>query len=102
MAYGTLNARDALSLKQSLAILPALKNDLMQGSGVLLALGEALDSLSDVEELLEKAVALDPPAVITEGNIIKEGYHAEIDSLREAAQQGKSWRRFWRPVSFPG
>ena len=91
MAYGTLNARDALSLKQSLAMLPALKNDLMQGGGVLLALGEALDPLSDVEELLKKAVALDPPAVITEGGIIKEGYHAEIDSLREAAQQGKNW-----------
>jgi len=91
LAYGTLNARDALSLKQSLSVLPALKKDLAQGGEVLEGLGSRLDTLEDIEQLLEEAVALEPPAVITEGNIIRSGYHAEIDQLREAAEQGKNW-----------
>lgn len=92
IAYGSLNARDALSLKRSLQALPALKEDLACCSARLLCgAGEKLDVMADLCGLLDRAIALDPPAVITEGGIIRDGYNEKLDEYREASRSGKKW-----------
>lgn len=92
LSYGTLNARDALSLKNSLAVIPSIQNDIFaSGHKALASFAEQLDPLTGLRDLLENAIAEDPPAVITEGGIIKAGYNPQIDELRQAATEGKDW-----------
>lgn len=92
IAYGSLNARDCVSLKASLSRLPILKDQLNQTDVPLLKeLRERIDSLQDIHGLLDSAIEDEPPAGIRDGGIIKTGYHEEVDRLREASVQGKEW-----------
>ena len=86
----TANARDLLALKSSIACLPALHRDLASfQSPRLRRLLENLDDLADLHELLEKSIHPEPPVLLTEGNLIRPGYHAELDALRALAQNSK-------------
>ena len=92
ISYGSANARDMLSLKQSLQALPAIRLVLkdLEGTAFRRLEGE-LDTLEDICELLEKSIAEEPPIVIREGGIIKEGYNEQVDTYRAAATDGKQW-----------
>ena len=92
VTMGSGNAREMLSLKQSLIKLPALKNLLKDaGSGLLRKLYEKIDPLENLADLLERAIADDPPVTITDGDIIKKGFDPQIDHYREANNDGKRW-----------
>ena len=92
MAYGNANARDMITLKNSLQRLPDVKNVLEQcTSSKLKELYEELDELKDVYELIEKSIVEDPPMTIKDGGIIKMGYDPEIDKLKTATTEGKNW-----------
>lgn len=92
IAYGNTNARDMISLKNSLKQLPYLKNILGTSKSELLQnLYINLDELTDIHDLIEKAIVEDPPIAITEGGIIKLGYNEEVDELKNATTQGKNW-----------
>ena len=92
MAYGNANARDMITLKNSLQRLPDVKNVLAQcTSSKLKELYEELDELKDVYELIEKSIVEDPPMTIKDGGIIKMGYDPEIDKLKTATTEGKNW-----------
>ena len=92
MAYGNANARDMISLKNSLHKLPDVKANLQNcKSDLLKELYENLDELQDIYELIDKAIQEDPPITITEGEIIKPGYSEEIDNLKKAATEGTQW-----------
>ena len=92
IAYGNTNARDMISLKNSLKQLPYLKNILGTSKSELLQnLYLSLDELSDIHDLIEKAIVEDPPIAITEGGIIKLRYNEEVDELKNATTQGKNW-----------
>ncbi len=92
ISYGTIDAKDCLSLKSSIAAFPYLKGVLQDATSPLLAdLCENLDDLSDIHALLEQAINEDASNGIMDGNIIKRGYHQEIDSLIEASSNGKNW-----------
>jgi DNA mismatch repair protein MutS len=86
----TANARDLLALKLSLRRLPQVRQ-LTRGLAAPRgkALHEALDELTDVCELLEKSIHPEPPVPISEGNLIRPGYHAELDELRGLSQNSK-------------
>ena len=92
MAYGNANARDMVTLKNSLYKLPEVKKSL-EGckSDLLKELYENLDELQDIYSLIEKAIVEDPPMTIKDGGIIKLGYDDEIDKLKTAQTQGKNW-----------
>ncbi|HUY14870.1 MAG TPA: DNA mismatch repair protein MutS [Terriglobia bacterium] len=86
----TANARDLLALKSSIACLPALHQGLASfQSPRLRRLSEDLDDLVDLHELLEKSIHPEPPVLLTEGNLIRPGYHAELDALCALAQNSK-------------
>lgn len=92
MAYGNANARDMITLKNSLEKLPFVKNVLeMCSSSKLKELYEELDELKDIFELIDKSIIEDPPMTIKEGGIIKMGYDPEIDILKRASTEGKTW-----------
>ena len=85
----TANARDLLAVKESLEQLPAL-SQLLEGYGSGLLCPD-LDLLEDQVQLLEQAIAQDPPVSLNEGGIIRAGFHSELDELREITRSGKSF-----------
>ena len=92
ISYGSVNARDLLSLKSSVAKLPELKQVLSNTKSPMLnELYNNLDELKDIHDLIEKAIIEEPGITITEGNIIKKGYNEEVDKLKEASTNGKYW-----------
>ncbi|MCK8817686.1 DNA mismatch repair protein MutS [Natroniella sulfidigena] len=92
VVYGSANARDLIALRNSLAVIPELKELLAQFSSTkLVTLEESLDQLEDVTELITSAIREEPPTTITEGGVIKRGYDEELDQLLEAMTNGKDW-----------
>ncbi len=92
ISYGNANARDMISLKNSLSNLPALKQVLATtNSKMLKKLYEKLDELKDIYELIEKSIVDDPPISVKEGGIIKKEFNSEIDEYRLASTDGKNW-----------
>ena len=92
MTYGNANARDMITLKNSLERLPEVKSVLaMCQSHKLKELYDNLDELKDVFALIEKSIVEDPPMTIKDGGIIKLGYDEEIDTLKRASTEGKTW-----------
>lgn len=88
--FGVATPRDVLALRQSLARIPLLRSFLASTRAPRLAeLHESLDELSDVRERIERAIAEDPPAQLTEGGVIRRGYDAELDELRTLSQKSK-------------
>ncbi len=92
MTYGNSNARDMISLRNSLYKLPEVKKALsICQAPYLKELYSELDELQDIHELIEKSIVDDPPMTIKDGGIIKLGYDPEIDRLKTATTDGKSW-----------
>ena len=92
MAYGNANARDMITLKNSLEKVPYVKQTLTNcQSNKLKELHENLDELKDIYELINNSIVEDPPMTIKEGGIIKLGYNEEIDILKTASTEGKNW-----------
>jgi DNA mismatch repair protein MutS len=92
ISTGSGNARDVQATGVSLAQLPAVR-DLVSESPVelLSELGAAVEPLPDLVELIGRAVVDEPPVTIKEGGVIRDGYNAELDDLRQAATQGRKW-----------
>ncbi|NLJ34539.1 MAG: DNA mismatch repair protein MutS [Firmicutes bacterium] len=92
VVYQTATARDLLALKKSLAQLPLVKEGLTKAKAErLLYLRDNLDTCSDLFTLLAEALHPDPPVGLREGNLIKTGYHGEIDRLRALTRKGREW-----------
>ncbi|MGQ9731702.1 MAG: DNA mismatch repair protein MutS, partial [Candidatus Zipacnadales bacterium] len=92
VAAGTANARDLRALSASLARLPMIVEALHTAQAPLLRQAVITQvELRPVQELIDAAVVDDPPAILTEGGLIRPGFSAELDELREAASSGKQW-----------
>jgi DNA mismatch repair protein MutS len=88
----TANPRDMLAFKTSIKLLPYIKLLLKDyDKGVLCDIYENLDELTDIYDLLEAAIAEEPPVTIREGGIFKDGYLEDIDILKNAKTDGKTW-----------
>ena len=86
----TANARDLLALKASLALLPILRKFVGRlGAPRTAELHSRLDELADVHDGLEQSIHPEPPVLLTEGNLIRPGYNAELDELRNLSQNSK-------------
>lgn len=92
ISYGTVNARDLISLKNSIMQLPNLKETIKNvDSEFLKNIDSELDILSDIYELIEASIVEEPPLTVKDGGLIKKGYKPEIDELIEATTNGKQW-----------
>ncbi|WP_053946960.1 DNA mismatch repair protein MutS [Halolamina sediminis] len=86
------NARDLRSVAGTLAIVPELKAALSDAeSDRLQELRDGLDELAETRELIENAIAEDPPQEITEGGVIAEGFDDELDEVRATEREGREW-----------
>lgn len=86
------NPRDLIAFKTSIKLLPYIKQLLQEFEGGLLQeICENIDALSDIYELLEASINDDPPILIREGGIFKDGYLEDIDILKNARTDGKNW-----------
>lgn len=92
ISYKTANPRDLLSFRNSLEMIPPLKQVLSEFSSPLLKeVCENIDELADIYDLLNNSIIEEPPISVRDGGIIKEGFHQEIDELRNAKTEGKTW-----------
>ncbi len=90
IAYGSLDARNCISLKQSLQRFPALKSTLSASTSPLLQdMYRSFDAMEDLGELLEKAISPEPAFGVKEGGIIRDGYDEEVDRLRRVNREGR-------------
>ena len=83
---GSLNARDLIQLKNSLKVLPDIKNIIEK-----LGFNYEIDTHEEIYNLLEDALVEDPPISIKEGYMIKNGYNTELDELRNIRSGGKDF-----------
>ncbi|MCX5683677.1 MAG: DNA mismatch repair protein MutS [Planctomycetota bacterium] len=92
VATNRAGPRDMLALGKTLAQIPAVKARLTARQSELLSQIEAdLDLLGDVRELLASAIADDAPLKLADGGVIKAGYNAEVDRLRDIGCSGAKW-----------
>jgi DNA mismatch repair protein MutS len=93
ITLGLATPRELVALRRSLVQLPVLKNFVTPppagGSDLLRHLYGEVDELADVRDRLERAIADEPPALATDPGIIRAGYHAELDELRDLSQHSK-------------
>lgn len=88
----TANPRDLLAFKNSLAMLPHIKNLLNEGnSSAISGIREKLDVLADLWQMIENGISEEAPISSKEGNVIKSGYDEQIDKYRLASSEGKAW-----------
>src|SRR5699024_10269630 len=86
IAFGNVNARDLIQLKQSLQNIPSIKSNLAEYNNEMInRLNEQLVFPRELVDLLETSIHDEPPISITEGNIIKTGYSEMLDDYRDAA-----------------
>ncbi|MCM1158933.1 MAG: DNA mismatch repair protein MutS [Clostridium sp.] len=92
IALRTANPRDLTAFKNSIAILPHVKTILKEfDKGILMDYGQELDELADLYEAIEAAIVDEPPILVKEGGIIRDGYDETVDMLKRAKSDGKSW-----------
>jgi len=92
ISRGRADARDLRSLKDTLDVVPELRETLAGfESETLAALRAELDELEDVRTLIDDAVRPDPAREITEGDVIRPEYDEELARLRETEREGKAW-----------
>lgn len=92
ISYGSATGRDLISLKNSAKQLPEIKKILSNVKSPLLQeLYLKLDELADIHKLIEEAIVDEPPLSVKEGGLIKLGYNEEIDHLKKATTEGKTW-----------
>ncbi|MCI8668242.1 MAG: DNA mismatch repair protein MutS [Lachnospiraceae bacterium] len=92
ISYKSANPRDLIAFRNSLSMLPHIKHQMASyRTPLLTGLYEELDELEDIHNLINDSIMEEPPLVIREGGIIKEGFNEEIDRLRSAKTEGKTW-----------
>lgn len=92
VSYGTAGGRDLRAICQTIGVIPEVRR-VLGGSkaGALYEVYEELDELSDVYSLIDESIEENPPFLIREGGIIKQGYNTDIDNLRYIMSNGKEW-----------
>ncbi|GAA4653429.1 DNA mismatch repair protein MutS [Anaerocolumna aminovalerica] len=92
ISYKSAGPRDLIAFKSSLSMLPHIKVLLNTAvSDLLKNIYNNLDALEDLYHLIETSIVEEPPITVREGGIIKDGFHEEVDKLRKAKTEGKTW-----------
>ncbi len=92
IVMGTANGRDFLALKKSIYALPEIRDGLLGTDGELLnRLAMEISDLDHVAETIDAAISEDAPMTIKEGDLIKDGFSAELDELKASIKDAKDW-----------
>ena len=89
---GSVSPRDFTSLRESLQVLPHIKNLLKEFSGLSLSsINTRIDNHADIYDLLNRAIAEQPALTLKDGRVIRDGYNEELDELRSLATNSEVW-----------
>lgn len=92
IAAGNANGKDLIALKNSCAVMPDIKQELLSVDSVLLTrLNNSIHNLNDVYLLIDGSIMDDPPFSVKEGEIIKYGYSSELDDLKNSIKDAQEW-----------
>ena len=92
VSYKTVNPKDMIAIRESLKMIPHIKNTIMDCKVSLIEkLFNDIDPLIDIYDKIDKAIEEDPPFSVREGGIIKDGYNESVDYLRKSRTEGKNW-----------
>ncbi|MEN3038973.1 MAG: DNA mismatch repair protein MutS [Candidatus Kryptonium sp.] len=87
---GRANPRDMINLKESLKKIPKIKSLLIDTkSETLQKISKLLNPLENLISLIETAIVDDPPATVSDGGVIRDGYNSELDELRYITRSSK-------------
>ncbi|HEX8286872.1 MAG TPA: DNA mismatch repair protein MutS [Pyrinomonadaceae bacterium] len=87
---GTASPRDLIALKNSLSPTPKINSSLSDAQALLLqVLSENIFELPEITELIASAIADEPPLNLNEGGVIRSGFDAELDELRDVSRSAK-------------
>ncbi len=87
---GTASPRDLIALKRSIGQTPQMNSILSEASSLLLqVLAENIFELPEIRSLIDNGISDDPPAVLSDGGVIKSGFNAELDELRSISTDVK-------------
>ena len=91
-SLNSVNPRDLLALRQSLYVIPDIKNELSNfPDEYLTEINNEINSFDDMCNMIDNSIVEEPPLTIREGGIIKEGYSSELDNLKESIKDSKEW-----------
>ncbi len=92
IACGNANGKDLIALKNSVSLLPEIKETLSYAnSEILKKLNSEINPLNEVYTIIENSICDEPPFSIKDGGLIKENYSKELDELKDSIKDGKSW-----------
>ncbi len=93
LSQGSGNARDLQALSKSLLCVPDIRGHLeaLTNDGLAGELASDLNTFPELTEVLEAAIADEPPAGLKDGGIFRDEYNANLDELRNASSEGKQW-----------
>ncbi|MCQ2542623.1 MAG: DNA mismatch repair protein MutS [Lachnospiraceae bacterium] len=92
VSYQTINPKDMIAMKESLRMVPHIKNILADNEvPELKKIFEDIDPLIDVFNIIDESINEDPPFSIREGGIIKDSFDKDVDYLRQSKFEGKNW-----------
>ncbi len=92
IACGNANGKDMIALKNSIAVLPDIKAELSWlGSEILTKINSEINPLTEIYDLIDRAICDEPPFTVKEGSLIKEGYSEELDKLKFSIKDAKEW-----------
>ena len=92
IAYGNANGKDLIALRNSIAVLPDIKEELSGASSdILRDLNDRIHDFSSVYDRIDRAISEDAGFTIREGGLIKDGYSEELDNLKYSIKDGKEW-----------
>ena len=87
-----VNPRDVIALKNYLETAPLISDLLQEFNDPLICRTKNdIQDYSDILNLIDSAICEEPALLITDGNIIKDGYNQDLDELREISKSGKGW-----------
>ena len=90
IVYGSAGGRDLAALRAAIGKLPEIKGRLAAFPDRLLtALSEELDPLEDLGRRIAETICDEPPFSVREGDLIRDGFHPEVDRLRHILKSGK-------------
>ena len=91
IAYGTVNARDCVALRKTLAKIPLIAaiTEALSDGGALSHIAEHIDPMQDIKELLDRAIVDEPPISVKDGGLIRKGYSKQIDELNDLLHGGR-------------
>jgi DNA mismatch repair protein MutS len=92
VTLGVVTPRDLLALRGSLEKIPRVRAQIAPtaaGASRLAALCDEMDEMADVRDLIARGISDEPPAMVNEPGVIRRGYHAELDELRDITKKGR-------------